>query len=133
MKLLTALLLTVTLAACATTDQPAAPNRMGRFLGLVASCGCSNISPERMVAEYPLALGGHYSGAEIAAMKGYVELGANEQWDNQGSICAGICSHRCMVNAVAAPLGGRVTPGIEPCLVSEGGLDLEEPKEATQQ
>ena len=38
-----------------------------------------------------------------------------------------------MVNAVAAPLGGRVTPGIEPCLVSEQGLDLEEPRQGAQQ
>jgi hypothetical protein len=111
-------------------DQPAHFSRMGRFLGLVASCGCSDITPERMIAEYPKALGGHYSEAEIKSMKGYVELGATERWDNQASICADACMQPCMVNAVAGPLGGRTVPGVPACLVSERDLHLEQPFEA---
>ena len=111
-------------------DQPAYYARMGRFLGLVADCGCSNIAPERMIADYPKALGGHYSPAEIKAMKGYVEMGATERWDNQGSICADACMQPCMVNAVAQPLGGRTVPGVPACLVSERNLHLEAPFEA---
>ncbi len=108
-------------------DQPAYYTRMGRFLGLVANCGCSNITPERMIAEYPKALGGRYSEAEVKGMKGYVELGTQERWDNQQSICADACMQPCMVNAVAAPLGGRTVPGVAACLVSERNLHLEEP------
>ena len=110
------------------TDQPAPINRIGRFLGLVASCGCSDISPERMIADYAQVLGNNYSAAEVKAMKGYVELGADEHWDNQASICAGVCIRRCMVNAAVAPLGGRLSPGIESCPISERDMDLEEPR-----
>lgn len=108
-------------------DQPAYYARMGRFLGLVASCRCSDVTPERMIADYPKALGGRYTPAEVTAMKGYVELGTTERWDNQESICADACSRSCMVNAVALPLGGRTVPGVAPCLVSERDLHLEEP------
>ena len=128
-RLSLALLAILALAGCTlpAADQPAAPNRMGRFLGLVASCHCSDISPERMVAEYPKAAGGRYSDADIQAMKGYVALGATEAWDNQASICAGACMRACMVNAVAAPLGGKLVPGVAPCLVNERDLNLEQP------
>lgn len=105
-------------------DQPAHPNRMGRFLGLVANCGCSDISAGRMLADYPRAVAERYSPAEIQAMKGWVELGATERYDNQIEICAQACSQTCMVNAVAAPLGGRVNPGVPACLVSERDLHL---------
>ena len=111
-------------------DQPAHYSRMGRFLGLVASCGCSDITPARMIADYSKALGGHYSADEIKKMKGYVELGADERWDNQASICADACMQPCMVNAVAQPLGGRTVPGVEACLVSERDLHLETPFES---
>ena len=135
MRVPAVLLLALSLAACtlAPPDQPAAPNRMGRFLGLVVSCRCSDIDADTMIAEYPRVLGGRYSEAAVRGMKGYVILGTTEQWDNQGSICAGVCSRHCMVNAVVAPLGGRTTPGIEPCLVGERDLDLEEPEHGNSQ
>lgn len=119
-------LVAVTLAGCALPppDRPAHPVRMGRFLGLVANCGCSDISPGRMLAEYPRAVAGRYSEADIAAMKGYVDAGASERYDNQIEICKEACSQRCMVNAVAQPLGGKLNPGTPACLVSERDLHL---------
>ncbi|EME70240.1 hypothetical protein H261_09282 [Paramagnetospirillum caucaseum] len=112
------------LAACVPPpDQPAHYTRMGRFMGLVANCGCSDIGAERMIAEYRKALGDLYPAGEVAAMKGYVDLGAGETWENQIQICAEVCAQRCMVQAVAAPLGGRGT-GEKPCLVSERDLHL---------
>ncbi len=124
--------LVVALGGCTLPppDQPAYFARMGRFLGLVANCRCSDISAERMIADYPKALGGHYTEAEVKGMRGYVELGTEERWDNQGSICADACMQPCMVNAVAAPLGGRTVPGVEACLVSERDLHLEAPMAA---
>ncbi len=104
-------------------DQPAHYTRMGRFMGLVANCGCSDISADRMKADYAKALGGRYSEAEIKAMKGYVAVGADEQWQNQMQVCAEVCSQRCMVQAVVEPLGGRGT-GTKACLVSERDLHL---------
>lgn len=119
-------LLTLALAGCVLPppDQPAHPTRMGRFLGLVANCGCSDITPDRMLAEYPRAIAGRYSEAEIKSMRGYVDLGASERYDNQLEICKEACSQTCMVNAVVAPLGGRVNPGVAACLVSERHLHL---------
>lgn len=118
--------LALALAGCTLPppDQPAHPSRMGRFMGLVANCGCSDLSADRMLAEYPRAAAGRYSEAEIRAMRGYVELGATERYDNQLEICKEACSQACMVNAVAAPLGGRTNPGVAACLVSERDLHL---------
>ena len=135
MRVLAGLTLTLCLilaiGAAEAAEQPASVNSIGRFLGLVASCGCSDVSPERMVADYAHVLGSNYSAAEIKAMKGYVELGADEHWDNQASICAGVCIRRCMVNAAVAPLGGRTTPGVDACPISERDMDLEEPHYAS--
>jgi hypothetical protein len=107
-------------------DQPAAPNRMGRFLGLVANCGCSDISRDRMLAEYPRAVADRYSEAEITSMRGYVDLAITERYDNQMEICLAACANTCMVNAVAKPLGGRLSGDGGSCLVSERDLHLTE-------
>lgn len=123
--LATALALCLLAGCVAPPDQPAYYARMGRFMGLVANCRCSDIPPERMMAEYRKALGGRYSDAEAKAMGGYVELGATERWENQPQVCAEICSQRCMVQAVVEPLGGKGT-GEAPCLVSERDLHLTE-------
>lgn len=119
------LLMGLLLAGCAypSAEDPAYFSRMGRFAGLVAGCGCSDISVERMKAEYPKVLGGRYSEAEVKAMKGYVDLGASEKWQNNIQVCAEVCSQRCMVQAVVEPLGGRGT-GVAPCLVNERDLHL---------
>lgn len=118
----------LSLASCTLPppDQPASVNRMGRFLGLVATCGCSDIDRDRMLAEYGRAVAGRYSEAEIKSMHGYVDVGAHEKYDNQLVICAGICSQTCMVNSVAAPLGGRLSGDGASCLVSERDLHLTE-------
>lgn len=122
------LILAIALSSCTLPppDQPAAPNRMGRFLGLVANCGCSDISPDRMLAEYPRAVSDRYSEAEIKAMHGYVDLAVTEHFDNQIEICAAACGNSCMVNAVAKPLGGRLRGDGQTCLVSERDLHLTE-------
>lgn len=115
-------------AACAPlADQKPDPSRMGRFLGLLANCGCAGITPERMVADYPLAVRDRYSETEIRAMRGSVELGTEEHWMNQYSICADACSTPCMVNAVAIPMGGRVVPGVAACPVTDFNLHLSSP------
>ena len=104
-------------------DQPAYFSRMGRFMGLVAGCGCSDITVDRMRTDYAKALGGRYSEAEVKAMKGYIEISADEKWQNRPIVCAEVCSQRCMVQAVVEPLGGRGT-GEKACLVSERDLHL---------
>lgn len=116
------------LASCSLPppDQPAAPNRMGRFLGLAANCGCSDIGRERMLAEYPRAVANRYTDAQIKDMRGYVDVGAYEKYDNQVLICREACSQTCMVNSVAAPLGGRLSGDGASCLVSERDLHLTE-------
>lgn len=60
LRSLVAILVLTALGACALPppDQPAHPIRMGRFLGLVARCGCSDISGARMLADYPRAVAG---------------------------------------------------------------------------
>lgn len=112
------------LAACVPPpDQPAHYGRMGRFMGLVANCGCSGIGPDQMVAQYRKALGDLYSPKDVAAMEGYVKLGAGEAWTNMTQVCAEVCSQRCMVQAVVEPLGAP-SAGPPPCLVSERDLHL---------
>ncbi|RAU20693.1 hypothetical protein CU669_17285 [Paramagnetospirillum kuznetsovii] len=106
-----------------SADQPAHFARMGRFMGLIANCGCSDISVDRMRADFGQALGGRYSAAEIKAMKGYVDLGAAEQWQNMPLVCGEVCSQRCMVQSVVEPLGGRGM-GEKACLVNERDLHL---------
>ena len=124
MRIIAAVIL-LGLAGCALPppDQPAHFSRMGRFMGLVANCGWSDISADRMRADYAKALGGRYSDAEVKAMKGYVDLGATEQWQNLPQVCAEVCAQRCMVQSVVEPLGGRGT-GEKACLVSERDLHL---------
>lgn len=125
-KLAAAALLLGLLAACVPPpDQPAYFSRMGRFMGLIANCGCSDIGPERMVAEYRKALGDRYAANEVTAMEGYVKYGATERWDNLHHVCVEVCSQRCMVQSVVEPLGGRGT-GEAACLVSERDLHLTE-------
>jgi hypothetical protein len=97
---------------------------MGRFIGLVGLCGCSDLGPDQVLDRYAKALGGHYSEAEAKAMRGYVDLGAGEKFDNQLEICAEVCGQSCMVNAVAGPMGGRTVKGGDACLVSERDLHL---------
>lgn len=125
MRLAFAAFVLLCLGACALPppDQPAHYSRMGRFMGLIANCACSDVTPERMIARYADALGGRYSQAEITAMAGYVKLGAAEQWENLPQVCAEVCAQRCMVQSVVQPLGGRGT-GEKPCLVSERDLHL---------
>jgi len=120
------LILAALLSACALppADKPASPNRVGRFMGLVANCGCADITRDRMLAEYPRAVSGQYSEADITRMRGYVDLGAHEKWDNQIHICAEACAQTCMVNAIAKPLGGRLRGDGATCLVSERDLHL---------
>lgn len=115
----------LSLAACALPppEQPAQYTRMGRFMGLVANCACTDITPERMQADYAKVVAGRYSEAEIAAMAGYVALGVGEKWQNLIQICAEICSQTCMVRAVTEPLGGHGADG-PACLVSERDLHL---------
>lgn len=125
MRNIAILTLVFSLLGCALPppEQPAYFARMGRFMGLVANCGCSDIGVDRMRGEYAKALGGRYSEAEVKGMKGYVELGAAEQWQNMMQVCAEVCSQRCMVQAVVEPLGGRGT-GEKACLVNERDLRL---------
>ncbi|MBI3445944.1 MAG: hypothetical protein HY055_11445 [Magnetospirillum sp.] len=119
------LVLILALTACALPppDQPAYFARMGRFMGLVANCGCSDIPAQTMVERYADALAGRYAPEDVRKMEGYVKLGATENWDNLPQICAEICSQRCMVQSVVEPLGGRGT-GAAACLVSERDLHL---------
>lgn len=117
-----ALILPFLLGACVAPDQPASPERLGRFMGLVAQCGCSDISPDRMMAEYGRAVAGRYSAAELRRMKGFVELGASERFTNQIPICAEACAQTCQVNAVVKPLGGRAVGDGATCALTEFGL-----------
>jgi hypothetical protein len=118
-----ALLLALTGCFLPPADQPAYPSRMGRFMGLIAHCGCSDVSPDRMIAEYGRAVAGRYSEAEIKSMKGYVDLATVEHFDNQEEICAEVCSQHCMVQAVVGPLGGRPVAA-QACPVTERDLHL---------
>lgn len=118
------LLLALTGCVLPPPDQPAHYQRMGRFAGLIAKCGCSDITPSRMLAEYDRALGGLYSADDLRRMRGFVDAGATENFDNQYEICAEACSQTCMVNAIAGPLGGRTTPGVAACKVTERDLHL---------
>jgi hypothetical protein len=104
-------------------DQPAHPSRMGRFIGLVSRCGCSDISKSRMAAEWPKLVEGRYTPAQIQQMRGYVNAALDENYDNQIEICAEACSQKCMVESVAAPLGGQST-GVAACPITERDLHL---------
>lgn len=95
-------------------------------MGLVARCGCSDITTDRMLAEYPRVVSGRYSEADIKAMHGFVDVGVSENYDNQIEICAEACSQTCMVNSVAQPLGGKSSGDGASCLVSERDLHLTE-------
>jgi len=113
------------LAGCLpSSDQPAWEGRMGRFAGLIARCGCSDLSPERMVADYPRAMVGRYSATEIQAMRGYITVAITEVADNQAEICAEVCAQSCMVEAVVGPLGGHGRDGSPACPVTERDLHL---------
>lgn len=124
---LAALALAIPLVGCALPppDQPAHYTRMGRFVGLVAKCGCgTGLTASQVLAGYPQVAGGRYSPLEIERMRGYVEAGATENFDNQLEICAEVCAQPCAVNAVAEPLGGRTVPGVPACFISERNLHL---------
>lgn len=127
-RLVLPLMLAALLSGCTLPppDQPASPNRMGRFLGLVANCGCSDIGPDRMLTDYGRALTGRYSAADIKSMHGYVDVGASEKYDNQMVICAEACSQTCMVNSVVLPLGGKPVGDGQSCPVTERDLHLTE-------
>jgi hypothetical protein len=128
MKALRPLVLLVSLASCTlpSGDEPAAPNRMGRFMGLIANCGCSDIGPGRMLAEYPRSVAERYAEPQVKAMHGYIDVGAAEKFDNQIVICREACSQTCMVNTVVAPLGGRLSGDGRSCPVTERDLHLTE-------
>lgn len=125
---LAVLLFALAVAGCSLPppDQPAAPNRVGRFIGLIGNCGCSDIGPDRIVAEYPRAMAGRYSDADIKAMHGYVDVGASERYDNQILICREACAQTCMVNTVVLPLGGRPAGDGRACPITERDLHLTE-------
>jgi hypothetical protein len=112
------------MTGCTAPDQPASPERLGRFMGLVAQCGCSDVTPDRMLVEYSRALAGRYSEAELRRMKGFVELGATERFTNQIPICAEVCSQTCQVNGVVKPLGGRLRGDGTTCPLGERDLHL---------
>lgn len=115
----------VLLTACAPSpDRPASPERLGRFMGLVAQCGCSDVTPSRMMAEYGRAVAGRYSEADLRRMKAFVELGATERFTNQIPICAEVCGQTCQVNAVVKPLGGRLLGDDSTCSVGDRDLHL---------
>ena len=118
------LALVVTSCSFPAPDQPAAPNRIGRFIGLIANCGCSDVTRERMLAEYPRAVSGTYSPDDFRRMHGFVDLGAWETWDNQIVICREACGQTCMVNAIVQPLGGRLSGDGRSCPVTERDLHL---------
>ncbi|HTH17024.1 MAG TPA: hypothetical protein VL974_10255 [Magnetospirillum sp.] len=113
------------LSACTAPDRPASPERLGRFMGLVAHCGCSDVSLDRMMAEYPRAVSA-YSAGDINRIRGFIEVGGRENFSNQVPICAEVCSQTCAVNAVVLPLGGRPLGNGAPCALTEGGLHLTE-------
>lgn len=129
LRRLFALMAALVVASCSLLpppDQPAAPNRIGRFIGLIANCGCSDIGPERMLVEYPRAVADRYSAAEIKSMHGYVDVGAYERYANQIVICRAACSNTCMVNSVVAPLGGKLAGDGRSCPITERDLHLTE-------
>lgn len=119
-----AVLLPLAMAACTAPDAPASPERLGRFIGLVANCGCSDIGPERMLAEYPRAVSGRYSAADVSRMHGFIDVGTDEKFENQPLICAEVCTQTCAVNFVVLPLGGRPAGNGASCVPTEGGLHL---------
>lgn len=111
MRRLLILALALLAAACAAADRPASPERLGRFMGLVAQCGCSDVSAARLAQSHP-------------DMRGFIELGASENFSNQVPICREACSQTCAVNAVVLPLGGRPAGDGRTCPLTEGGINL---------
>ncbi|MGE5475726.1 MAG: hypothetical protein ACM3Q1_03665, partial [Bacteroidales bacterium] len=78
-----AAVIVLTLAACAGADRPASPERLGRFAGLVARCGCSDVTVLRMLADYPPSLAGRYSPDDVRRLRGFIEMGGSENFSNQ--------------------------------------------------
>jgi hypothetical protein len=114
--------LLLTLGACVPPpDQPAHPARIGRFIGLVARCDCSDVGEGRMAAEWTKVVEGRYTPADIDTMRGYVNAALTENFDNQIVVCADVCDQPCMVETVVAPLQGRST-GVAACPVTERDL-----------
>ncbi|MGE5517033.1 MAG: hypothetical protein ACM31D_14580 [Bacteroidota bacterium] len=116
--------LILALAGCAAADTPASPERLGRFMGLVAQCGCSNVSLDRMLADYPRVVASRHSPSEPDRLHGFIEVGGTENFSNQVPICAEVCSQTCAVNAVVLPLGGRPVGDGSACALTERGLNL---------
>lgn len=119
-----AAVIAMTLAACAGADRPASPERLGRFAGLVARCGCSDVTVSRMLADYPPSVAGRYSPDDVRRLRGFIEMGGSENFSNQVPICAEVCSQTCLVNAVVLPLGGRPAGDGAACTISESRLNL---------
>lgn len=117
-------ILSLSLAGCAGADRPASPERLGRFMGLVAACGCSDVSLSRLLAEYPRAVAGRYSPADLQRLRGFIELGGTENYSNQVPICAEACSQTCLVNAVVVPLDGRPAGDGTACQPTEARINL---------
>jgi hypothetical protein len=111
-------------------DQPADAARFGRFVGLVARCGCTDLGVERTAQGLDRLLAGR-TDAEARTARSYFRLGAEENWDNMIEICGEVCGQSCMVAAVAAPLGGH-GPEIAACPVTERDLHLTEGRSVSQ-
>lgn len=123
------LVLGVTLAACEKTvptkpDEPAYYSRMARFIGLVSRCGCSDLTADQVLDNYAKALGKQYPPQQVDQMRGYIDVALSEHYNNQMEICLEVCSQKCMVNAVAGPLGGKTIPDVQACAITERNLHL---------
>lgn len=103
-------------------DQPADAGRFGRFVGLVARCGCTDLGVERAAQGLDRLLADR-TDSEARTARSYFRLGAEENWDNMVEICGEVCGQRCMVATVAEPLGGH-GPDVVPCPVTERDLHL---------
>jgi hypothetical protein len=122
--LLVGLLLPLAGCVLPPADQPADPARFGRFAGLIGRCGCTDLGADQVTARIDRLVAGRPAG-EARIVGSYARLGAEESWDNQMEICAEVCAQRCMVAAVAGPLGAA-GPLAAPCPVTERDLHLTE-------